>query len=168
MREIWLIRHGESKGDTGATPDQWHQIPRTTKGIRESRPIAECLQRPPLIIISPYGRAKQTAQPTIERFPETPIEEWAVQEYPYLSPVRCHGIYSGELLPWIHGYWERSDLHYNDGDGAESFADLMARVDRLSDNYAHAVTSLPVFSHGEFLRSTLWYLLTSFEISQNT
>ena len=35
-----------------------------------------------------YLRTQQTAQPTIERFPEVPVAVWPIQEFTYLEPSR--------------------------------------------------------------------------------
>lgn len=49
-----------------------------------------------VIVISPYLRSQQTAQPTIEWFPGGVVEVWPVQEFICLQPDRWNGTLSVE------------------------------------------------------------------------
>src|SRR3546814_8565469 len=52
---------------------------------------ASWTQAPALIVTSPYTRSRQTAAPTIARFPEVPAERWPIGEFNYLQPARWNG-----------------------------------------------------------------------------
>jgi probable phosphoglycerate mutase len=85
---VWLIRHGQSESNAGLPSADWRRIPLTELGYRQAEHVAGVFADPPrFIVTSPYLRARQTAQPTIERYPGAPGEEWAVQEFSYLRPL---------------------------------------------------------------------------------
>ena len=87
MVRVWLIRHGQSESNAGLPSLDWRNIPLTELGRRQAERVAEVFADPPrLIVTSPYLRARQTAQPTIDRYPEAAFEEWPVQEFSYLGP----------------------------------------------------------------------------------
>lgn len=157
---LW-VRHGESEANAGLpTPDAW-TTPLTQEGWRQSHAIAAAIrQRPRLIVHSCMTRAKQTCEPTLARWPLTPMEQWPVQEFTFLSGARYVNTTQDEREAGVRGYWERMDPHENDGPGAESFAAFMGRVD---DTLARLATidqsptdgPVVVFTHGRFLRGVL-------------
>jgi broad specificity phosphatase PhoE len=161
MIEIWLIRHGESESNAGLPTSDTAKIVLTPRGLAQAEYIVAAFARPPsLIVTSPYLRAIQSAQPTIARFPQARLQEWPVYEYTYLSRASRHNTTLHERKPQIDAYWARCDPQYVDGDGAESFAALVARavqtlerIKRLDDDF------VAIFSHGLFIRTLLWVLL---------
>tara|TARA_R110000823_G_scaffold128520_4_gene256280 strand:- start:754 stop:951 length:198 start_codon:yes stop_codon:yes gene_type:complete len=46
---------------------------------------------PALIVTSPYTQTRQTAAPTIARFPEVSVEIWPIEEFTYLKPACWSG-----------------------------------------------------------------------------
>lgn len=87
MRTVWLIRHAQSESNFGLPSFIPAAPPLTPLGIEQARYVAGAFsERPNLIVTSPYVRTQQTAQPTLERFPDVPQEEWPVQEFTYLAP----------------------------------------------------------------------------------
>jgi broad specificity phosphatase PhoE len=161
MTEIWFIRHGESESNAGLPTSDTAKIILTPRGFAQAEHIVEAFARPPsLIVTSPYLRARQSAQPTIERFPQARVEEWPVHEYTYLSLASRHNTTLHGRKPLIDAYWERCDPHYLDGEGAESFVALVARAEqtlerikRLDDDF------VAIFSHGLFMRTLIWVVL---------
>ena len=82
MIRVFLIRHGESESNAGLPSADPGSAPLTPDGHRQARQVARVLaDAPALIVTSPYLRARQTAQPTISRFPGAACEEWPVQEF---------------------------------------------------------------------------------------
>jgi 2,3-bisphosphoglycerate-dependent phosphoglycerate mutase len=160
MKEIWLIRHGESESNaddtilttttagTGLTP----------KGVTQAEYVAAAFRNPPaLIVTSSYLRSQQSAQPTIARFPAARLAEWQVQEFNCFSLARRYNTSGQQRAPFWAEFWERCDPEYMDGEGAESFAMLIARAQatleqlrRLDDGFT------AIFSHGLFMRTLLW------------
>ena len=81
MLTIWFIRHAQSESNAGLLTAADAGIALTPYGHAQAACIpAAFAERPTLIVTSPYLRARQTAQPTIDRFPDVPVEEWPIQE----------------------------------------------------------------------------------------
>jgi broad specificity phosphatase PhoE len=161
MKEIWLIRHGESESNAGLPTSDTSQIALTPRGLAQAECVAEAFLRPPaLIVASPYLRAKQSAEPTIKRFPQARVEEWLVHEYTYLSLASRHNTTLHGRKPLIDAYWERCDPEYCDGEGAESFAALVVRAQQMLDRITQLADDLvAIFTHGLFMRTLLWVRL---------
>jgi broad specificity phosphatase PhoE len=170
MKEVWFIRHAESEANAGFVSSDPGTIPLTEKGHQQVIAVSEIIPEPPsLIVVSPYIRTQQTAHPTMKRFSQVESQEWSIQEFTFLSPVRCRNTTASQRRPWVDEYWKRNDPFYRHGDGAESFADLLLRVqdtfrgiEKLEDGY------VLIFSHGQFIRAFLLSLLVkSFEPTPN-
>lgn len=162
MSFIWCVRHGESESNAGLPTANHSSAPLTERGHREARAVANVLPvAPDLVVTSSYLRAVQTAAPLIERFAPVTCEQWAIQEFACLSSATYDGTTASARRPVVDAYWERCDPHYCDGPGAESFVQLVGRV-RV---FLRALSQRPeqhivVFTHGDFLRTLVWYLLT--------
>src|SRR5512141_1047072 len=90
MKEVWLIRHGESEANAGLVTSMPELIPLTEKGHRQAVKVSTIiLATPALIVFSPYLRTQQTARPTLERFPQVECQEWNIQEFSFLSTTLC-------------------------------------------------------------------------------
>jgi 2,3-bisphosphoglycerate-dependent phosphoglycerate mutase len=155
---VWLIRHAESESNAGLRTSDPATIQLTARGRSQAAHLARSFPSPPaLIVTSPYQRAKETALPTCERFPNVPVEEWPVQEFTYLSPARCRHLTAAERAPMVRAYWERADSMFVDGAGAESFVEFLMRV---AEARVRLRTLEPgpvaVFTHGGFIRAMLW------------
>src|SRR2546430_7532250 len=73
--------------------------------------------------------------------------------FPYTTLFRSHNTTPKEREPLLHAFWERCDPLYNDGEGAESFADLIGRVQyTLEQIKRYDQGFIAVFSHGLFVR----------------
>lgn len=151
-----FIRHGESTGNAGMRCTDLSLLELTEKGRLQAEQVAATwIKTPDLIVTSPYLRARQTAQPTMERFPGVPVEVWPIQEFTYLEPSRWNGTARAERLPYIDAYWKTADPAYRDGPGAESFSDLLGRAAKALEH----LQSLPddsqvlLFSHGQFMHA---------------
>ena len=161
MTEFWFIRHGESQSNIGLSSKTDQSTPLTTRGELQSQCIAEYLNdAPDLIIISPYLRAIQTAEPTISKFPDTPKQTWPIQEFSYLSHQQYHNTNSEQRGVLSRSYFKQADPNLVLGDGGESFNQFIQRIEdclkRISDLENDRII---LFGHGWFMRATLWYLL---------
>jgi 2,3-bisphosphoglycerate-dependent phosphoglycerate mutase len=161
MTRVFLIRHGESESNAGLSSSDPEAIPLTPDGHLQARQIARAFADvPALIVTSPYLRARQTAGPTIARFPAADCHEWPVQEFTYLGNLRGRASTAREREPYARAYWDLADPRHA-SDGAESFTDLLRRaadcLDRLSAQRSGPVV---VFTHGLFMRAIAWSLLT--------
>jgi broad specificity phosphatase PhoE len=161
MKEIWFIRHGESMGNSGLPTPGVAENPLTETGRAQAEAVAARIPRAPeLIIVSPYLRTQQTAEPTRQRFPTAPLETWQVQEYTLLAAARYVGTTEIERHPWVEAVLERNDPHHADGEGADSFSGLLARIQTLKSSCeALPHQFVTIFTHGRFIRILLWYLL---------
>ena len=151
-----FIRHGQSTGNAGIPAHDLSLLELTELGWRQSREVAASwTETPSLIVTSPYLRTQQTAAATIERFRDVPVEVWPIQEFTYLQPSRWNGTFSSERLPAIERYWAEADPEYLDGEGAESFSNLLERaqtaLDRLEAMPEDALVY--VFSHGQLIQA---------------
>lgn len=92
----------------------------TARGGEQARVVAASwTEASALIVTSPYTRTRQTAAPTIERFPHVPVEVWPIEELTYLRPARWNGMRSAVRMPHLERYRSEADPSYCDGEGAE-------------------------------------------------
>ena len=160
-REVWFIRHSESVANAGGRTKEAPAYPLSELGFRQAEQLAAALRtEPDLIVVSPYVRARQTAEPVIRRFPNACVEEWPVQEVQYLDPALCVDTTQEERRALSEAYWQRSDPHYA-APGAESFVEFSTRV---SDAIGRAVRReerrIFVFCHGQVMQAIAWLALS--------
>jgi len=162
---VTIFRHGQSTANAGEPSDDPASIELTPLGWEQARMIAEApTGAPGLIVTSPFLRTKQTARPTVERFPSVAQEEWPIQEFTYLPAEPFKGTTRADRVEFAAAFWDRSDPFYREGPGAESLNDLFVRVydmfDRL-DRIGSATNEIAIFGHGMFMRAILWGVLTN-------
>jgi broad specificity phosphatase PhoE len=159
MAEVWMVRHGQGISNAGLPTGLPADSGLTETGRLQAGAVAVSLPGPPdLIVVSAYVRAVDTARPTMERFPDSPVETAPVHEFTYLSPGRYAGTTREDRHPMIRDYWERCDPAYRDGEGAETFAELAARVEAFFARFVESGDTgglTVVFTHGQFLRAVL-------------
>lgn len=151
----WLVRHGQSTSNAGLAAAGHAEVPLTARGLEQARALAARVDRSPgLLIVSPFLRARETADPIRMRWPSAPCETWPIQELTYLSPERCRGTTAETRRPWAEAYWRRCDPDYQDGQDAESFAGFLGRLGdfhrRLRALEADFVIAV---GHGQFFRA---------------
>lgn len=153
---VVLIRHGESVANSGLPTSDPASIPLTETGWLQAEQIAEKMTIvPDLIIVSPYLRAKQTAEPMTNRFPQAKVECWPeVREFTYLSPASCAGTTTEDRKERVKSYWKAANPCYVDGEGAESFSQFVQRVDLVLQKLDNVeAKNILVFTHGQFMRA---------------
>lgn len=159
---IYLVRHGESQANAGerATGGD-NETGLTEKGTLQAQNFADNFNiKPDLIVHSPYFRAKQTAMPLMAKFPDVPVEVWDVQEFTFLDKDICRGTTREERLVIAEEYYSQNDLDFVHGNGAESFNQMVKRVDdmlaklKCIDKDKFVV----IFTHGNFIKTTLMRL----------
>lgn len=158
MKEVWLIRHGESVSNANLPTKHPAQSELTPRGEAEAEKIVRAIPRAPdLIVVSPFVRARQTAAPTMARFPEAPVEAWPIYEFTYLHPSRYDGTTGAQRGPFARDYWERGDPEEKELGEGESFAELLRRLQQLTDRLRQRSEEFIVlFGHGLFFRGLLW------------
>ena len=160
-RQVWFIRHAQSRANAGLATSHPIEISLTEKGHDQARAIPDKVDSAPdLIVTSPFLRTLETAQPTLAKFPNAAHCEWPIQEFTFLSPERCRSTTTAERLPWVKEYWSRSDPDYNDGDGAESFRLFIERVRNAWKAVQDPALGdfILLFSHGQFMSALNWQL----------
>ncbi len=154
-RQHWLIRHAESVANAGAATSDPAGIPLSEVGWAQALSIATTVsQRPDLIVVSPFLRTRQTAEPTLCRFSDVPIETWPVQEFTYLSPDCCAGTTAAQRRRLVDVYWQHCSPEHVDGQGAESFSSMLQRVRQMRACLAaHSAAFIVVFTHGQVMQA---------------
>ena len=152
-----FIRHGESEGNAGLPTGSPSEIRLTSRGHHQAESLAKSVTtQPDLIVVSPFLRTQQTAEPLIGRCVNVPLETWEVQEFTYLNPFNYVGTTEAERSVFVRAYWERCDHLYKDGGGAESFLEFINRIDdALARLRADPKRWTLVFSHGYFIKGVL-------------
>jgi len=157
---VWLIRHGESLSNAGRSTLSPAFTGLTSLGMMQAEAIAQVFPRSPsLIVRSKYLRTRETALPTIRRFPGAMWEEWPdVHEFTYLSWSHSGGTTEQERQRYVDAFWKRNDPTYFDGEG-ETFIQFMSRVTSALEKLRYGKKDfIAVFTHGYFMRAVWWYL----------
>ncbi len=150
-----FVRHGQSTGNAGQPTPDLVAMPLTPLGVSQAREVACSWKREPThIISSPFLRARQTAAPTCAHFPGVPLAIWPIQEFTYLCPAHWANTTRAQRRPTVEAYWERCDPAYLDGEGAESFSQVLRRAEAALARLAALPDDAEVFlfSHGQFMQ----------------
>ncbi len=163
-KHIWFVRHGESVTNAGGDWPDEHSVPLTEKGHEQAFVVSNSLpEEPSLIVTSPFTRTKETARPSIEKWPGVRHEEWPVQEYCSICKVTRGKLTEEEKQSLYNITW--NDPDYKDGISAESFNGMINRVENTIEKiYNQADRKIVIFSHGYFL-STLFYYMSNRDLS---
>lgn len=157
MKSFVLIRHGQSEDNAGLVSRGLGKTHLTNQGRQQAKFTGEhWRKRPDLIVHSPYIRTHQTAEPTMKRYPDVPVETWAIEEFRQLCAARYEGMSMEERRPIYAEHWGRNDPDYKDGDGvgAESIREMANRLDNFENQLRSTdFSNAYVFCHGFFLRA---------------
>jgi 2,3-bisphosphoglycerate-dependent phosphoglycerate mutase len=159
MLAIRFVRHGESLANAGGVTSEQYAIPLTDLGRAQAVAFAEALDDPPdLFITSSYIRARDTAAPSLARYPHVPVDVWPVHEIAVLAPARCVNTTTTQRLPWVEAHWGAADPARCDGEGAETYTEFVARVRAALARLAALPRPQEIiaFGHGQFLNGVLW------------
>ena len=153
---IYLIRHAQSVGNVDGQTESHASIALTELGHQQAQHLAQILPVAEHVIISPFLRTLETAQPVLTR-DQCEVEIQAIEEFSYLSDLKCKGTTLQQRKPWADAYWQRLDVDYQDANDAESFRNLYERVMALSYflqtvQNKYLEKNLMIFSHGQFLQ----------------
>ena len=160
--KVIFIRHGESTANVGIPTNDMSKIVLTSKGQTQAAHLAASWTlEPSLITTSSFLRTQLTAQPTILRFPDVPVEVLPMEEFTYLEPSRWSGSTLEERLPYVESYWKNADSSYQDGPKAESFSNLMHRMHMTLKCLAEQPKEslIYAFSHGQYMQVLRMHLM---------
>jgi 2,3-bisphosphoglycerate-dependent phosphoglycerate mutase len=160
-REVWFIRHAESVANAGGRTREAPTYPLSERGFRQAEQLAgELPLHAELVVVSPYVRARQTAEPYLRNVPAIAVEEWPVQEVQYLDPALCVNTTQDERRVLSQDYWERADADFA-APLAESFVTFVSRAQGALDRLLRrAERATFVFCHGQFISAIAWLILT--------
>lgn len=161
MKNIaYFFRHGESTANAGQSTADVSSIDLTPKGVEQAKALARFFpEAPQKTVVSPFLRTRKTAEYALSAFPGIAIETWPIQEFTYLSPQKCAGTTDEQRLPWRTDYWNKADPDYRDDPLAETFRDLIVRVDAVLTRMAYLLEHhrlIAVFGHGIFMGALRW------------
>jgi broad specificity phosphatase PhoE len=132
-------------------------------GIQQAEDVAATISAAPnLFVVSPYLRARQTAEPSLKKFSEVPVEVWPVQEFKFLGDQHFDKPTNKDMrAPISEAFWTNPAPDTREGPGAETFNELMKRVhsclERLRSLDAEGMENVVIFSHGQFMMALrLW------------
>jgi len=157
MTKIWFIRHAESTSNAGEITKNTETIELTEKGRLQALDLSKQFnEKPGLIVMTPYLRTQHTALPTIERFPDVQREIWDLQEFTMLSGAKYNNTNREQRSPAVKEYWNNNDPEYVDGDGAESFSNMIHRIKRAFNRLETIDKEfVAVFTHGYIMKAMI-------------
>ena len=102
---VYLIRHAESVSNAGERTASHGGAELSSEGRRQAEALTARIGfRPDLIVVSPFVRTRQTAEPLRQKYPDVPVEEWPVQEFSFLDADRCADTTQEERRPLAEAY----------------------------------------------------------------
>jgi broad specificity phosphatase PhoE len=150
-----FVRHGQSTANAGEWNQPFATIALTPMGWEQARALAETWTfTPSRIVLSPFLRARQTAEPTMERFPDVPVETWDIYEFTHWDMAHWAGS-APEMEPEeVAKFFRVADPGFRRG-GAETFAEFLGRAETTLDRLAGMQVEAPVvlFTHGHFMQA---------------
>ncbi len=164
MKNIYLVRHGESVSNAGGVAVRNAEIPLTELGREQAKEVATWLlgNVSPIdnIFVSKFIRTHQTASPLLEKQGVTSTVIEGLEEFNYIDFFRIENLSALERRQLSHRYWQTATPDYTDGESAESFNQLQARITNVL-NYFEKLPNgnYVVYTHGLWLSMFLWRLL---------
>lgn len=145
LRELWLIRHGETEWTISGAHTGRTDIPLTERGRERAQAIREYLagRAFSLVLTSPLERARETCR--IAGYGDQAI----------VDPDLCEWDYGGyEGLKTTQIWQEQPEWRlWRDGvPGGESIDEVAWRAERVIDRAAAVGGAVALFAHGHILR----------------
>lgn len=170
MKNILIIRHGESTSNAGEQTQSHDTIPLTEKGRQQAQELAETLHiQPDLIVISSYSRTNETALPYCRKHPTVPVEVWNVHEFTFLPSTMYAGTTREDRRHAALHYWEHAHPKWKASEDAESFYELTKRIELFVEHArSRPEETIVIFSHGRFILALQLYLEKCREYGTNT
>lgn len=155
MVDVYLIRHAQSIANAGHVTAEPGLITLSDLGREQAADLALTFEvEPVLIVMSPYIRTQETAEPTIARFPHVPQEIWPIHEFTYLALDKCRNTTTEQRHGIANEYWQRMDPAHIDGHGAESFSQMITRIrDMVLRLEQKTEGPIFIFTHGQFIQA---------------
>jgi probable phosphoglycerate mutase len=148
MRELWLIRHGETEWSRSGAHTGLSDIPLTAAGRDEAaalgRNLGRCLEprQFALVLVSPLERARETCR--LAGYPDALIDP-DLREWDY-------GDYEGLTTPQIQAGRPAWSLWTDGVPNGETAAQVAARAERAIARALPVEGDVALFAHGHILR----------------
>jgi broad specificity phosphatase PhoE len=151
-KKIFLIRHAESEANVGIPQKHIHNIVITENGRQQASDLAESLERPDRIIVSKFIRTIETAEPTMNKFPDSEVHLWLeTHEFEPLAGIKEMPL--EDQRAQNDEYWLSSDPHYKMSEEIESFKEFTDRMMTLRNKISNLPEGLHyIFTHGYVVR----------------
>ena len=156
---LWLVRHGESTANVGASTNDPGESPLTQRGRSQALTLAQQLASVDRVICSHYVRAEQTAHIVAYDAGKGNKEVWPdIQEWNLLDATKYQGTNHTDRMDAVKAVVNRGDSDYADGPYAESFHDLLRRVHNFYERCQQLdpKETTVIVSHGWFIKALLW------------
>jgi probable phosphoglycerate mutase len=144
MRELWLIRHGETEWSRSGAHTGLSDIPLTAAGRDEAAALGRYLQprQFALVLVSPLERARETCR--LAGY-ENAIVDPDLHEWDY-------GDYEGLTTPQIQAERPAWSLWTDGVPNGETAAQVAARAERAIARALPVAGDVALFAHAHFLR----------------
>ena len=161
--QVLFVRHGQSEDNVLGRLSGWSDSPLTDLGQKQAKRTAEWIAgrlRPNALYVSPLSRARQTAEPLVQRIG---LEARSRHELRELFFGDLDGLTVAEIEARFPGVWplasDESDIDYRFPNG-EVRREFYARIRDAYDDIVreHRGESVVVVTHGGVISSLLAHL----------
>lgn len=164
MKKFYLIRHAQSESNAGLMVRPNHQIALTELGRHQAVKLSDWLYQhiamPDGVFVSSYVRTHQTAYPYLDKIGMTPTQMDELREFNYLDYEHIKGLTFAQITDMADKFWAKADSEYADSPATDNFADLVARVKVVRDEFGRLPDGdYVVFTHGMWLGMLMWQLM---------
>lgn len=166
MKQIYLIRHGQSVSNAGGEAQLNAQIALTELGHQQAFEVAEWLIKTlgeggiDSINVSKFLRTQQTAAPLVNKTGITPTVIDNLQEFDYLSFKKMQGIGLDKRWEMAQAYWLEKEPEALDGEDAESYQQFCERVTKVLEHFnTFKSGNHVVYTHGLWISMLIWQIL---------
>lgn len=153
LREVWLIRHGETAWSLSGQHTGRTDIALTDHGREQARALAPVLAAQPFdaVLSSPMIRATDTCR--LAGLGERMIEMRDLHEWDY-------GIYEGRTTAEIHATTPDWSVWHSPIPDGENLEQIQVRAQSVVERLLTMTGRVAVFSHAHFLRALAGYWMS--------
>lgn len=163
MKQLYLIRHGQSLANTGAKSLPDVEIPLTALGQQQADELLNYWQQylpsPTALYHSELLRAKQTAEGFCQHYALSAQSLNCLNEFRCLSFANIADMVGEQRAILAKTFWQTADINDRDGEDADCFTDFLARVDDFLAQAPHFPHHSVFFGHGIWIGLLAWRLL---------
>jgi broad specificity phosphatase PhoE len=157
--KLTFVRHAQSVSNAGGLTQPHLAIPLTAHGQMQARALGARLAGPaPVVRVSRFVRAQQTAAPYCQRFNLEPQVDADLDEFSVIDPALIAGLNGAQRKPYVKAYWAELGLHRRLGESADTFAEFVERVRRFQGRLDQLPDGTVIFGHGIWLAMLQWHL----------